>query len=122
LKSNNLSVVHSGDNLTGEGDGDDELITVNLSKIPDHVDSIWPVVTIYTSGKNFSQVKGTYCRIFEGKKSEFCKYMLYHNNDGVSNGCIVGNFKRNGGGWTFKALGYYTSGTKTPQSMSHYVK
>ena len=45
----NNAVVHSGDNLTGEGDGDDEIIKVDLSKIPEFIDSIWSVITIYTS-------------------------------------------------------------------------
>ena len=48
LSNHDRSVVHSGDNLTGEGDGDDEVITVNLSKMNQNVFSIWPVITIYS--------------------------------------------------------------------------
>lgn len=46
----NRSIMHSGDNLTGEGRGDDEVITVRLDQLPPNVDSIWPVISIYTTG------------------------------------------------------------------------
>ena len=118
LKSNDGSIQHAGDNLTGEGDGDDEVITINLNKVPYNVDSLWPVVTIYTRNKNFSQVKGAYCRVVESRSNkEFCNFNLSLNLDRVSNGNIVANFKRAGQGWTMKARGYYTSGTYTQSDI-----
>ena len=44
-------MLHSGDNLTGEGDGDDELIKIFLNKINPKIDSIWPVINVYTGNK-----------------------------------------------------------------------
>ena len=51
LSSNNGSIIHSGDNLTGAGSGDDEVIKIFFNKIDKNVDSIWPVITIYTNKK-----------------------------------------------------------------------
>ena len=48
--TNNRSIIHSGDNTTGAGSGDDEVITIWLNKIDPSVDSIWPVITIFTNG------------------------------------------------------------------------
>ena len=52
-KSRDGAILHGGDNTTGEGSGDDETISINLSKVDPKVDSIWPVVTIYTDNKSF---------------------------------------------------------------------
>jgi len=121
LKSKNGCIVHSGDNLTGDGDGDDEVITVNMINVPENVTSIWPVVTIYSSDKQFDDVKGAYCRIVS-KGSELCRYDLSDNMDNVSNGNIVANFKRVGETWSFKALGYYTKNTSCPRDMAPIIK
>ena len=67
LKSNDGSIVHSGDNLTGEGEGDDEVITVHLDRISANVDSIWPIVNIYTDNRTFYDVEGAYCRIVDSQ-------------------------------------------------------
>lgn len=70
------AIVHSGDNMTGEGDGDDEVITIKLDEMPDSVESIWPVITIFST-HTFNEIKGAFCRIFDGDtKSEFVKYNL----------------------------------------------
>ena len=82
LKSTDGSIQHSGDNLTGEGDGDDEVITVNLDKISKNVDSIWPIINIYTDQMTFYDVKGAFCRIIDNKSNkEFCRYNLSENLD-----------------------------------------
>jgi stress response protein SCP2 len=91
LKNANSSVVHQGDNLTGEGEGDDEVIDIELGLIPENVESIWPVITIYTSGKNFSQVSGAFCRMLDKSTGkEFCRFTLSDCKDGRSNGNIMG--------------------------------
>ena len=65
------AVTHSGDNMTGEGEGDDEVININLDDLPENVDSIWPVITIYST-HTFNMIKGAFCRIFDDEtKSEF---------------------------------------------------
>lgn len=97
LQTPNKSVVHQGDNLTGEGDGDDEVIDIELGLIPSDVESIWPVITIYTNGKTFSQVSGAFCRILDKtSKKEFCRFTLSDCKDGVSNGNIMGVIRRAG--------------------------
>ena len=116
LRSSTDAVVHSGDNLTGEGDGDDEVISVELLKIPQEVDSIWPVINIYEFKTKFNDVKGAYCRIYNGN-NELVRFDLSANMDGTSKGNIVANFKRNGNHWTFKALGYYTEDTTMSSDM-----
>ena len=50
LKSKNNAVVHGGDNRDGKGRGDDETITINLGLIPEEVESIWPVISVFTDG------------------------------------------------------------------------
>ena len=109
LKSKDGSIVHSGDNLTGEGDGDDEIITVHLDKISKKVDTIWPVINIYTDNMTFDDVEGAFCRIIDAKTNqEFCRYNLSENHDKLSNGNIVANLKRHSNGWSMKVRGYYT--------------
>ena len=77
------------------------------------VDSIWPVITIYTAGDEFDDVRGAYCRLYDPMTGqEFVRSNLSQNRDNISNGNIVANFKRNGNTWTFKARGYYTKGTR----------
>ena len=49
--SNDGAIIHGGDNLTGEGAGDDEKVDIHLDKISPEVDSIWPVINIYDTGK-----------------------------------------------------------------------
>ena len=110
-KSDCGSIIHSGDNQTGQGDGDDETIKVNLTTLPAKVDSVWPVINVYEHGKQFDDVKGAYCRIQSGG-SELIRFNLSDNMDNTSNGNIMANFKRVGNSWSFKALGYYTKNTK----------
>ena len=110
--SNDSAIRHSGDNLTGEGKGDDETIICNLGHIDPSVQSIWPVINIYTSGNQFDDVSGAYCRIIDTKTGvEFCRYNLSDNKDGVSTGCIVADIRRSGPSWVMKARGYYTEKT-----------
>ena len=73
--SDDGAIRHAGDNRTGEGSGDDERIEIYLDKIQDKVDSIWPVINIYDNGKQFDDVDGAYCRLFQDKH-EFCRFNL----------------------------------------------
>ena len=104
------AVTHSGDNMTGEGEGDDEVININLDDLPENVDSIWPVITIYST-HTFNMIKGAFCRIFDDEtKSEFVKYNLSEltKDDETSNGCIVASLHKYEDSWALKARGYYT--------------
>ena len=53
--------MHDGDNLTGKSDGDDEVITINLGQVNQQIDSIWPVINIFSFDTNFNDVVGAYC-------------------------------------------------------------
>jgi len=95
--TNDGAVKHMGDDTTGEGSGDDEIIKIHLPQISQNVQSIWPVITIYTRGKQFDDVKNAYVRILDPKlKREICRFNLSDNKDGVSTGCMVANLRRNG--------------------------
>merc|ERR1712032_1367476 len=72
LKSNGLE--HSGDNLTGEGDGDDEQIKCNLEHVPSRVQQIFICVHVYTKRVNFKMVQNAYCRIFDSFNNELARY------------------------------------------------
>ena len=101
-------VIHGGDNLSGGGGEDDEIITVNLDELGEEVDSIWPVINIYTTNMTFSDVKGAFCRIYdETSNAEFVKYNLEENTDNISNGCVVASLHKYADSWSLKARGYY---------------
>lgn len=102
------SVVHTGDNRTGEGDGDDEVINVDLSKVPSDVQKIVFTVTIYdhaTRNQNFGMVSNAYIRVLnQGNGSEVARYDLSEDASTVT-AMIFGELYRNNGEWKFKAVG-----------------
>src|SRR4051794_35356923 len=64
LRSKDGSILHTGDNVTGQGDGDDESIIVDLSRVPAHVTTIFFAVTSY-SGHTFQQIENAFCRLVD---------------------------------------------------------
>ena len=114
LKSGDGSILHSGDNLTGEGDGDDEQITVNLAALPADIDKIVFPVTIFDgvkNGQSFGQVKNAYIRALDGDtQEELARYDL-SEDAATETVMIFGEVYRNNGGWKFRAIGEgYASG------------
>ncbi|WP_040197235.1 TerD family protein [Candidatus Soleaferrea massiliensis] len=102
------SVVYMGDNRTGEGEGDDEQVTITLSTVPADVQKIAFTVTIYdaaTRSQNFGQVENSYIRIVDvNSGEELIRYDL--NEDySVETAVIAGELYRNGGEWKFAAIG-----------------
>lgn len=108
LKHPSGAVEHMGDNLTGEGDGDDEQILVDLTKIPDSIDKIAFTVTIYESDvrrQNFGQVDNSYIRIVDNDTGkELIRYDLGEDFS-IETAIVVGEIYRHGGGWKFNAVG-----------------
>lgn len=108
LKSKDGSIVHTGDNLTGEGDGDDEQIIVDLSRVPASVKSLVFVVNSFT-GQNFSQIENAFCRIVNGSNNqEIARYNL--SSQGSHNAQIMAKVYRHGGEWKMHAIGEIATG------------
>lgn len=102
------SVVHAGDNRTGEGEGDDETIEINLDKIPADVDKIVASVVIYegqTNNQNFGMVDKAYIRVVNTDGgAEVARYDLTEDG-GTVTAMVFGELYRHGSEWKFKARG-----------------
>lgn len=102
------AVKHQGDNLTGEGDGDDEQIFVDLKAIPESVDKIAFTVTIYEAQErrqNFGQVSNAYIRIVdEDTNQELIRYDLGEDFS-IETAVVFGELYKNGAEWKFNAIG-----------------
>ena len=114
LKSKDGSIWHSGDNRTGAGDGDDEVIHVDLTKIPPQVKSIIFTISSFR-GQTFEKVENAYCRLVDATtNTEIAKYNL--SAQGNYTALIVAKVYRHNGAWKMSALGE-TSNGKTIQDM-----
>ena len=102
------SVEHTGDNRTGDGDGDDEVIKVKLNEIPSGYTSIVVTVTIYdaiTRLQNFGMVNNAYIRITdEETNDEIIRYDLSEDFS-TETALVVGEIYKHNGEWKFKAIG-----------------
>tara|TARA_Y100001001_G_scaffold158158_1_gene177228 strand:- start:325 stop:909 length:585 start_codon:yes stop_codon:yes gene_type:complete len=107
------AVVHKGDNRTGSGEGDDEIIFIDLAATPMNVARITFVASIYEGPENgyeFSQVKNAYIRIYdEDTKAELARYNLSRDFPGEQ-AIIFGSLIRMGDKWEFETLGEPASG------------
>ncbi|GAA2227370.1 MULTISPECIES: TerD family protein [Kitasatospora] len=116
LKSPDGSVEHTGDNLTGEGEGDDEAIKVNLATVPADVAKIVFPVSIYdadTRQQNFGQVRNAYIRVVnQNGGAEIARYDLSEDAS-TETAMVFGELYRNGAEWKFRAIGQgYASGLR----------
>ncbi|ASF44851.1 TerD family protein [Methylovulum psychrotolerans] len=103
LKSKDGSIVHTGDNRTGAGDGDDEQIIVELDKVPAHVKSLVFTVNSFT-GQTFNAVENAYCRIVDSaSKTEIARYTL--SSQGSHTAQIMAKLYRHNGEWKMHAIG-----------------
>ena len=102
------AIVHQGDNLTGAGDGDDEQIMVDLSKLPRDISKIVFVVNIYDAKvrrQHFGLIKNAFIRLVDmSNGSEICRFNLTDNYSGMT-GLVVGEIYRHDGEWKFNAIG-----------------
>ena len=114
LDSQDGSVHHTGDNLTGEGDGDDEQIVIDLTRVPAEYDKIVIVVNIYDAvrkNQHFGMIRNAFVRLVDSKNnSELMKYNLTDDYSGMT-AIIFGEVYRHNGEWKFAAVG---QGTKDP--------
>lgn len=108
LKSPNEAVVHTGDNLTGDGDGDDEQVIVDLSKIEINATEICVVVTIHDADdrkQNFGQVRNSFIRIVDsGTNADIVKYEL-DEDFSIETAVEFGRIYKRNNEWKFEAVG-----------------
>ena len=106
------AVAHTGDNTTGEGEGDDEAITVSFADIPAYVERIVFTVSIYEAvdrGQSFGQVKNAYIRLYDNEAGELFRYSLEESFKDYA-AVIFGEFVRDGGTWKFRSIGEGVTG------------
>lgn len=103
----NGSVVHQGDNRTGEGAGDDEVIEINLAQVPASIQKIVFTITIYEAEErrqNFGMVANSYARIMDNNNQELIRYDLGEDFS-IETAIVVGELYRHNGEWKFNAIG-----------------
>ncbi|GAA5440396.1 general stress protein 16U [Deinococcus caeni] len=124
LRSAEGSVEHTGDNRTGVGDGDDESIRVDLTKVPAEIEKIAVAVTIDQADarrQNFGQVGGAFIRILnEDNGQELTRYDLGEDFS-TETAVIFGEIYRHGGEWKFRAVGQGFAGGLGPMARNYGV-
>lgn len=112
LRANDGSIYHQGDNLTGDGDGDDEQILISLDDIPERIDKLVFVVNIYDCNhrkQDFGMIQNAFIRLVDDNTGkEICKYNLSENYEGKT-AMIMGSVYRHNGEWKFSAIGEGTN-------------
>jgi len=122
LKSSCGSVQHMGDNLTGDGDGDDEQVLVQLNKVPADVHRLVFVVNIYdciSRKQDFGMIKNAFIRIVNKAGQELARYNLTENYAGKT-ALIVGEVYRHQGEWKFAAIGEGTNDAGLKELVGRY--
>ncbi|GAA0304878.1 TerD family protein [Kineococcus aurantiacus] len=110
LRSKDGSVTHSGDNLTGEGEGDDEVIFVDLPAVPANVATLVFTVSSFT-GQDFSQVRNAVCRVVDAAQPQQVELARYELSDsGPHTAQIMAKLTREGSGWAVTAIGAPANG------------
>ena len=124
LKSTDGSLVHLGDNTSGQGEGDDEKLTVDLSKVPAEIDKISFCVTIHDADarrQNFGMVSKAYIRCLDANgDKELARYDLSEDGS-TETAMIFGELYRAGAEWKFKAIGQGFKGGLGPLARSFGV-
>ena len=114
LKSPCGSVQHTGDNLTGDGDGDDESVIVELEKVPDNIKSLFVTVTIHdaeTRRQNFGQVSNAFVRLVNHETGQEVLRFDLSEDYSTETAMVFGEVYRHNGDWKFRAIGQgYTGG------------
>lgn len=108
LKHPSGAIVHSGDDRTGGGQGDNEIITIDLSSVPANIERMACVITIYEAEKrkqNFGMIESARARVVDAATGqEMVRYDLSENYS-VETAMIVGEIYRHDGEWKFGAIG-----------------
>lgn len=124
LRSRDGSIVHQGDNRTGQGDGDDEAVKIDLAAVPAEIVRIVFAVTIHegeANGQNFGQVQNASIRVAnETGGAEIARYDLSEDS-ATETAMVFGEVYRNGSDWKFKAVGQGFAGGLGPLAASFGV-
>ncbi|MGH3353552.1 MAG: TerD family protein [Nocardioides sp.] len=107
------AIFHSGDNLTGAGEGDDEQIRVRLAAVPTKVHTLVFTITSY-NGQQFTQVDRAFCRLLDDNGTEMVRYDL--SDSEPKTGVVMASLQRSAGAWEMKAIGRYADG-KTARKL-----
>ncbi|MFW7523731.1 TerD family protein [Vibrio ostreicida] len=107
LKSKCGAIKHSGDNRTGDGDGDDEQIIISLPKLPKSVHHLAITVNSY-AGQSFEKVDNAFCRVMDRSSKEICRFTL--SEQGRHTGVFIGLLSVKQGEWIFSSKGIPMSG------------
>lgn len=123
LEHKSSTVTHLGDNLTGEGFGDDEQIIVNLEKVPSEYDRIVVVVNIYQCvqrKQHFGMIGNAFIRIVDSRNNqEICKFNLSDDYTNMT-AMIFGELYRHDGEWKFNAIGQGTTDTSLKELIGRF--
>mgnify|MGYP001501933453 FL=1 len=115
LKSHDGSIRHSGDNLTGDGAGDDEVIYVDLTRVPSNVQSLVFVITSFR-GQTFDKVESAFCRLVdESKNKELARFTLSDKTPVTAQ--VMAKVYKENGEWMMQAIGAPTNGTVQNQLL-----
>ena len=124
LRSADGSVEHTGDNLTGEGEGDDEVVNVDLSKIPADIARLAVAVTIHDAearSQNFGMVSNAFIRVVNrADNQEVVRYDLSEDFS-IETAIIFGELYRHGVEWKFRAIGQGYQGGLSPVARSYGI-
>ena len=124
LVSECKSVEHTGDNLTGEGDGDDEAVKVSLDKVPADITKIVVAVTIHEAEarkQNFGQVSNAFVRLVNATSSEEVARYDLSEDYSIETALIFGELYLHNGQWKFKAVGQGFEGGLAPLARQYGV-
>ncbi len=124
LRSTDGSVEHTGDNRTGEGEGDDEAVKVTVTQVPTDVERLVVAVTIHDAqarGQNFGQVENAFIRVVNDENgTEIARYDLSEDAS-VETAMIFGEVYRHGAEWKFRAVGQGYTGGLGPLAQSYGI-
>lgn len=124
LNHKSRTVQHMGDNLTGEGAGDDEQIIIDLARIPQEYDRIVIVVNIYQAvqrKQHFGMIQNAFIRLVDARNNrEMCRYNLTENYSGMT-AMIFGEVYRHNGEWKFNAIGQGTNDPGLGELAKRYM-
>jgi stress response protein SCP2 len=121
LISNNKALHHSGDNRSGEGDGDDEVIWIGLNAVPENVSKIAIVVNSYSANTSLSMVKSAYVRVFLPEGNTLAFWRL-GSSESKLQGLFLGYFVRVGSGWSYTTVGQEVVGNTAKSSLESVVQ